>query len=214
MTDGFPPQAPASGAEFVPARENPFRIEKVTRVKFHFRDGNWDTHLARLQALEFRAAIVGPQGTGKTTLLYELLDCIQHRGASVAHFFIPQETESHREMLSDALARSANGSIVLVDGMERFTWWQRWRLFSGTRPGNGLVANFHQPCRFPMRLPTWIQTSTSFELMEQILVDLGLDEPAIQSAGAEALQQANGNAREALRDLYDQFANGQLKRLD
>jgi polynucleotide 5'-kinase involved in rRNA processing len=67
----------------VRARDNPFRTERVLRVRFRLPSGTWDDLLARFEALGRRAAIVGPQGSGKTTLLEDLAPRLRARGYSI-----------------------------------------------------------------------------------------------------------------------------------
>jgi hypothetical protein len=56
----------------VKARDNPFAVERVLGIHYRPQDGTWDDLLARLTALDYRAAIVGGHGTGKSTLLDDL----------------------------------------------------------------------------------------------------------------------------------------------
>ena len=53
----------------VAAKDNPFATHRVEAVSFRFAEGHWKDHLERLQSMNWRAAIVGNQGTGKTTLM-------------------------------------------------------------------------------------------------------------------------------------------------
>ena len=196
---------------FLAARDNPLCMALVTRVKFRFATEDWPWHLNRLRLLNYRAAIVGPQGSGKTTLLYELLDQLRGSGVACHHVFLPQDQDAYPRLLNEAFEKT--DSILLVDGLERLSLRQRWNLLRRTKRGPGLVVNLHQPCRFPDRLPTWMRTSTSPQLIAEILKDLNLDLPEIQSAGVIAWEQSNGNIRDALRDLYDQFASGRFNEI-
>ncbi len=50
-------------------RENPFAVHRVEALAFRLPDGlTWDAFLDRCAAAKWRGAIVGPQGSGKTTL--------------------------------------------------------------------------------------------------------------------------------------------------
>lgn len=195
---------------FLAARDNPLCVAHVTRVKFRFAKDGWPGHLARLRELGFRASIVGPQGSGKTTLLSELAEQLRDANIRSHHLFLPQDREDHPKLVQRAIGHSSEGGILLVDGIERLSLPARWSLLKRTRSSAGLVVNLHRPCRFPERLPIWISTSTSLDLMAQILKELGLDIPEIQLAAADAFTRRNGNIRDALRDLYDQFASGRF----
>ena len=47
--------------------------------------------------------------------------------------------------------------------------------------------------------------------MTDVLVDLNLDHPQVILAGQVAFEKHDGNIRNALRELYDQFAAGAFR---
>jgi len=213
MTKQHSGSSTGCGAQFLAARENPLCMDLVTRIKYRFAAQDWPWHLERLRKLNYRAAVVGPQGSGKTTLLYELLEHFRGSGIACHHVFLPRDRASYPGLLEQAFQKSRADSILLVDGMERLNLSERWNLLRMTKRGPGLVVNRHRACRFPQKLPTWLKTQTCPELMSQILKDLNLDAPVIQSTGAAAFAKSNGNIREALRDLYDQFSSGRFNEI-
>ena len=201
---------PLGGAcGFIPARENPLAVHRTSNVAFRFADHDWEFHLKRLRALNFRAAIVGAQGSGKSTLLAELLGRLEAASVKAHLLFLPQAPEQHQPMLSKAFELSEQGYILLVDGIERLGFFQRRDLIKRTRNSAGLVITLHHPGK----LPTWIKTETTAQLMEAVLIDLKLDHPEILSAGEIAFARHDGNIRNALRDLYDQFAAGEFNEI-
>jgi MoxR-like ATPase len=63
------------------ARENPFRADRVLACRYRPQSVGWDELIDRIQRHRYRAAIIGPEGTGKTTLLEDLaprLDAMGH----------------------------------------------------------------------------------------------------------------------------------------
>ena len=54
------------------ARDNPFAVQRVHAIRYRLAGITWEELLERLAALGFRAALVGPHGHGKTTLLEDL----------------------------------------------------------------------------------------------------------------------------------------------
>ena len=112
-------------------------------------------------------------------------------------------------MLEVAYQRSAEGCVLLLDGIERLNWLQRRQLYKRTRNAAGLVITRHQQGK----LPVWIGTQTSPELIQQILDELELSQPEIISAAQIAFAKNNGNIRNALRELYDQFAAGGFNKI-
>ena len=54
------------------ARDNPFSTARLQHIRYRFQAGSWDGFLEDLKQRRYRGAIVGPEGTGKTTLLEDL----------------------------------------------------------------------------------------------------------------------------------------------
>jgi hypothetical protein len=197
--------------KIVPARRNPFAVEHVTKIRFRFEEGNWPSYLKRLEQLNYRAAIVGPRGSGKSTLLNDLQGQIV--GDLDMHYvFLPQDKESHPELLEAALEAAEKGKIILVDGLERISVRQKFRLFRQTYRRNGLIVTSHHTMRYPpFNLPTWVRTKTSELLLDYVLSELKMASPEIRAAGKSSLSKHRGNLREVLRDLYDRHAARRFK---
>lgn len=183
------------------AGANPFRTERLERIPFRFESGDWDSNLLRLQQMKYRAAIVGRKGSGKTTLLEQLQERLQQHYVS-----LPHDKTCHPEVLRDLIAASASGKVVLLDDVERFSFWQRQLLFRNTVGGAGLVLIVHRRCR----LKTWVHCRPNQQLMIQLLEDLGFTEGHVVKAGQAAFERCRGNVREAFLELYDQCASGEL----
>ena len=97
-------------------------------------------------------------------------------------------------------------TLVVVDGYEQLSWWQRWRLRRDCRVrGAGLLVTTHRPTR----LPLLAQTSTSVTLLRQLVTVLLERHPnGIELADADvvrAFESHRGNLREALLELYDVY---------
>lgn len=192
--------------QFLAARDNPLCFNRVSKLEYRFAQHDWPWQLARLQELQYRAAIVGQQGSGKTTLLYGLVGQLDQSKISNHHVFLPQETNRHRTMVHQAIKSSQHGAVILIDGIERLGFIQRRRLLKQTKNGPGLVVTVHRPCK----LSTWVHCQTNPDLMRSVLFELGLRDPAIVASGNQAFENSGGNIREALRELYDQFASGRF----
>jgi ABC-type hemin transport system ATPase subunit len=56
----------------VRACDNPFRVQRLGALAYRLAGTTWEELLKRAERLGFRAAIVGPEGHGKSTLLAEI----------------------------------------------------------------------------------------------------------------------------------------------
>ncbi len=195
-------------AGFLPAMSNPFATEFVEQVPFRFACGNWDQQLARLAALRFRAAITGPKGTGKTTLLEQLAGRLESRfpGTTVGSVCFDQAADDHQALLSHWLGKKRHGTVLLVDGMERLSMTRRCRLLASRRdPRGGLIVTSHRRCR----LPVWIRCQGNAAVLQHVLDQLNVQlDAGLWSEACDQLQHRHGDIRSVLRYLYDQYATG------
>lgn len=195
--------------EFVAAKRNPFAMERVTSIPYRFEHGNWQTQLRELRALNYRAAIVGPQGTGKTTMLSQLKDELEREvERETVYLFLPQDKVTRNDLLRETLAEDLSRKILLVDGVERLSIVQRLALFRTSANAQGLIVTSHNPLRFPpFRLPTWIRTRPNELVLDYVLSELRMDDPEVRAAGKKSFRIHKGNLRDVLRDLYDRHSS-------
>ena len=186
------------------AKDNPFSTDRVLRVRYRPQEWTWDQLLARLATLDHRAAIVGPEGRGKTTLLEDLGEKLRAAGWGVRHVGLSRERCTlSRGALRDCFATVSRRDVILLDGAEqmpRLAWWDFVRR---SRCAGGLVITSH---RLGL-LPTLVECETSADLLRGIVDEL------LPGAGArddlEVLYSRHGgNLRDALRTLYDLHAGG------
>lgn len=183
------------------ARDNPFRTEQVLRVRYRLAPEAWDRLLDRLESFGRRAAIVGPQGSGKTTLLEDLAPRLRERGFAVRDLRLDTETPRFEPGVLDGLFASLGSrDVILFDGAEQLGWLAWSRFERRARAAAGLVITGHRPGR----LPSLLETSTSPELLDDIVREI-LGGRAPESTRS-LFEKHGGNLREALRELYDQFA--------
>lgn len=188
------------------ARENPFATTHVLKVRYRLRDESWAGLLDRLERMRFRAAIVGPEGRGKTTLLEDLQPMLEARGYKIIWLRLTRdEPLPSRSELNQLAATAGPDHILLIDGAEQLGWWTwRW-LRRRTRHAGGLLVTSHRPGL----LPTLISCSTDEDLLADIVATL-LHTPAdqLRSEASALFRKHRGNLREALREMYDVWAAG------
>jgi len=186
------------------ARDNPFRTECLSRVRYRLQGITWPGLLARCEALNYRGALVGPYGSGKTTLLEDLAPRMQKQGFRPLLIRLDADhPKLQRRLMSQLVPELSSRAIVLFDGVDRLNtlgWaWFKWR----TRRASGLIITAHRPGL----LQTLWECHTSAALLETIIADLLGSEPGTYAGRVEdAFQRHDGNLREALREFYDRAA--------
>jgi predicted AAA+ superfamily ATPase len=99
------------------ARDNPFAVQRVLAIRYRLSGVTWEELLARLAALRFRAAIVGPHGHGKTTLLEDLGERLGDRGFRIRTATLHEGERRLGPRWTAALFRDPHPrDLLLVDG--------------------------------------------------------------------------------------------------
>ena len=186
----------------LPAHANPFRAQRIDALPFRPRGVTWEGLLDRLRQLQHTAAIVGPHGTGKTTLLDRLETDLRAAGHAVVRLAL------HRpgpRLPDRPLQHVGPGVIVMLDGADLLGLlaWRRFRRECCARGAAGLVVTSHRR----RLLPVLVETATDPALLDTLLDELVPDADAALRAHAHALYRYHrGNLRAAWRDLYDTCA--------
>lgn len=184
------------------AGDNPFTVQKVRKIRYRLSGETWEGLLERLAKLRYRAAIVGPHGRGKTTLLEDLAPRLEALGFRVRcvmlHTGDRRLTREQRQVLVRQLSPR---DILCVDGAEQLGRISWLALLARSQAAGGLLITSHRPGL----LPTLLDCETSPELLAGIVSDL----LGREAEGAEELfVRYGGNLREALRAMYDVWAAG------
>jgi hypothetical protein len=157
--------------------------------------------VATIQAAGGSAAIVGPHGTGKSTLLRALAAEFAAAGHLAGLIQLRRGRDGWAALR--LLAAAASGTTACLDGWEQFGPVGRLsaRLLARLR-GCHLVVTSHRPTSLPLHL----STSTSLALLEAIVAALPDHGGLIERTDlAHAFDRHGGNLRESLADLYDRF---------
>lgn len=186
------------------ARDNPFATARVHRIRYRFNGTTWEKLLARLESMNWRAAIVGHEGAGKTTLLEDLAPRLCERGWEVVWLRLSREQPRFASGLRRALgSRLTANCFILFDGAEQLSRWAWWHFRRRVRPAGGLVITSHRSGL----LPTLLRCETSVGLFAGIVAELLQGTTLPEGATQDGLfRKHGGNLREALRELYDLFS--------
>jgi hypothetical protein len=179
---------------------NPFATcwTRPGALAFRFAEGFGAEQLvARLAAQNWWGEIVGPHGSGKSTLVETLKPALVAAGCHVHAIAL---RDGQRRLPTDL--GTMLGALVIVDGYEQLGWLGRLQLKRHCRrTGAGLLVT----CHAPTGLPTLIRLSPDRRLVEQLVADL-CAEVSIKIAPADvaASHACHGsNVREIFFDLYD-----------
>lgn len=188
------------------ACDNPFRVQRLGQLGYRLEGTSWEALMARLVALDSRAALVGPEGHGKSTLLVELARrLVVERGFRVRAATLRRGERrlpaTERAYLLEGVGAS---DLLLVDGAQELSPREWSRLFTASRGAGGLLITSHRPGL----LPTLHECRTSPELLDDLMAELrgsgtdGAAWPALPSP-RELFASHRGNLREALLAAYD-----------
>ena len=191
------------------ARDNPFRVECLHALAYEFENGgSVASLLLRFEELGQRGAIVGPHGTGKTTLVQELIQEWQRRGESVQEIRLSaSKRASAFRQVQKFVQEAPREAILILDGAEQLNWWQ-WRRFVRQSSSHaGLLITTHRPGRLTTLHETRPPAASLQSLVDQLVTDThdgwGEDLPVL-------FEQHRGNIRDCLRELYERSSTKTL----
>lgn len=186
------------------ARDNPFRTERVLTIRYRFGPGqSWEALQGRLAECGQRGAIVGPEGSGKTTLQEDLAERIAAAGQDVCWLRFNRENRgAARRQIAKLPRQASSRTFLLVDGAEQLgpVLWRRLKRIS--RNFAGLVITTHRPGR----LPTLMECCTTPELLTEIAGELSPSDVHSPALLKDLYHRHNGNLRLCLRELYDRWS--------
>jgi len=184
-------------------RDNPFTTDRIEALSFRLPAGlTWESFLDRCSAAKWRGAVVGPQGSGKTTLFEQLVPKVQERGF-VPHLFRVRadSTVAERQTLFTKVRSLRAPDLLLLDGAEQLTTREWLTVHSAAGGAAGCLITVHRTGR----LPTLLETKTSPALLIELAAELA-GERLTNAEAAALFKRHFGNLRECLRTLYDKKA--------
>lgn len=186
------------------AKDNPFKSGNIDNIEYKFVNSSWDQILANLYALNFRAAVTGNYGTGKTTFIIELSKILKDKGFVVKQFFLNrQDVRSSEHELVSIVLKSDKNTIIIVDGADllgELNWF--FVKFLSLR-NKGLIIAGHKK----RMLAELHVCKTNHEVMSYALKSVWSDCPSIiKEKAIELFNINNGNIRNVFMELYDYCA--------
>jgi hypothetical protein len=191
--------------------DNPFAARAIRSgmVPFLFPPGESLRGLVnRLRKSHWHGQIVGPHGTGKSTLLASLLPEIAEQAGEVvvARLFMGRGRLPSEFQSAGRHPRPVRGTrVFVIDGYEQLPLWRRWRLQRRyVRAGTGLLVSAHHAL---LGLPILYQTEPTTEIAWRVVNCLTPPEGSglTRERVAALLASHAGDVREVLFQLYDWY---------
>jgi energy-coupling factor transporter ATP-binding protein EcfA2 len=192
----------------LPPADNPFSSRRVRpgAIAYRFPPGQTaEGIVGRLEQNGWRGQIVGPHGTGKSTLLAALLPLIQRRGIPTVLY---QLHDRQRHLPGDPGQEELTaGTVVIVDVYEQLGLWSRIRLRGLCRRKRlGLLVTTHRPVALPLLYQTRSSPELAHEIASMLLAEEGQASQTISRDEVSRLfEKHRGNLREVLFGLYDWY---------
>lgn len=190
---------------------NPFstRFIRPGAIDYLFPPGiSAETLADRLQQQQWRGSLIGPHGSGKSSLLAALIPVLENRGRHI----IWQQLQGGQRRLDWPALQTRNWTshtLLVIDGYEQLSLWQRTLLgLRCWRRCTGLLVTAHRAVgATPIRLPLLFATQPSLELAFGIVQRVlpANDDRITPADVAAAYAQHQGNLREMLLELYDTY---------
>lgn len=181
-----------------PAHANPFRHEAVRALGWQMADQDWQKLFANWQKTGRRGAILGRHGAGKSTLLRALGDRLAADGQAVTVIRLTRpRSPADRRDLSDRFDRLGPNDTLLLDSAGNLDIGELWRLRRLKLAG--LIVTGHRLAIAPTVFRLRADPDRFADLAEQLL-------PGCDAAARAAFARHRGNMRDALTDLYRQWA--------
>lgn len=215
--------APNAKTNITSLTTNPFSSRCVIPGEIKFVDNNnnacgtAEIVWAKLTWCYGWGQIVGPHGSGKTTLVMDVIRVAEQCGATIHHCTLRDKTRTLTHTTWDALTEFAmrkvsNAALIVIDGFEQLSLGEslraRWcyAIRKATPRCGGLLITTHTSA---WCVPVLYTTRPSLEITTQVVASiLGSQVDKVLSARiVEATpglhHRHHGNVRLVLRDLYD-----------
>lgn len=184
--------------------ENPFSTRRIRPGAIPYRffrgQGSVESVYEKWMSIGPKAQIRGDHGSGKSTLLAVFESRFAADGFTVRTHIMADPRRDARTLLADDGWNSK--TVVVVDGFERLSWWERTRLaFKRWFTGARLLITTHVDQGWPEVCRLEPDESDVVELARLLQSDhavLVTDDDA-----RRCFRKHQGNVREALFEMFD-----------
>lgn len=184
-------------------KHNPFRAAAIHALPYQPTSLTLPQILSKLKSLNYRAAITGPHGTGKSTCLKQLNNQLLASNFQTLQLTLNQSNPKFNPAQLTQLNSLTPNHILLLDGAEQLSPL-KWRKFlKSTTHLAGLIITTHKP----HRLPTLFTTTTSLDLLTSLTQQLTPLTPQLQQNLPQLFNKHAGNIRDIFHELYLIYAN-------
>lgn len=180
------------------ASENPFRSEEVAKLRYCIGAERFSALARRVLTMEEPHCIVGPEGTGKTTLLEDTHDHLNSMGHDVEWIRLTNDSpRKARKAVVKRLLHPSTDRLYFFDGGEVLTGLDWWRIRRAGRCGLKLIATLHKN----RALGILHKTAPDWSITKELVAKLHQDEH-IEKTARKAFRENGGNVREVFRACY------------
>jgi hypothetical protein len=187
-------------------RINPFstRFTAPGTIPFRLPRGESPASLAaRLDATAGWGQIIGPHGSGKSSLLAALIPALS--AWQIRHIRL---NTTHRRLPASIWNASGPRGLIVIDGFEQLGFFTRRRVkHHCRRTGCGLLITAHSSMGLPELHRTDLAPETAADVIRSLVPPGGgwvLDDYDI----AARLRHHRGSLRDVLFELYDRWEEG------
>lgn len=184
------------------ASENPFRSSEIDRIAYRFSSGSLPQLLRRLVHSDTRLwCLIGPEGTGKTTLLENIAEALPADTAIRVRYLNEDSSPGEKRAVLREAKEAGPGTVLLLDGGEVLSRIQWWVLKKSIRKNRlRLVATVH---RNP-GLAVLHRTGTGWNQVDALVREQAGRHfnGTLASLAHAAFRESHGNVREVFRRCY------------